>query len=116
MANDFVLKQIQELERRLASLDRECSALVAQIEELKKVQQATQNTASEKPEQGGGFTQQEKISLFRSLFRGRDDVYAKRWQNQAGKAGYSLVVKMSGNMVCVKSRESNVLFASTENI
>lgn len=34
---------------------------------------------------------QEKINLFKSLFRGRDDVYAKRWQNKEGKSGYSPV-------------------------
>ncbi len=32
---------------------------------------------------------QEKIALFRSLFRGRDDVFPKRWQNQKGRSGYS---------------------------
>lgn len=33
----------------------------------------------------------EKVRLFMSLFRGRDDVYAKRWENKAkGTAGYSL--------------------------
>ena len=32
----------------------------------------------------------EKIRLFRSLFKGRDDVYAKRWENKAkGTTGYS---------------------------
>ncbi|MDO5401043.1 MAG: DEAD/DEAH box helicase family protein [Eubacteriales bacterium] len=32
----------------------------------------------------------EKIALFRSLFRGREDVYAKRWHNvKSGKSGYS---------------------------
>ena len=31
-----------------------------------------------------------KIRLFRSLFRGRDEVYAKRWENKAkGTSGYS---------------------------
>ncbi|MFO7657787.1 MAG: DEAD/DEAH box helicase family protein, partial [Bacteroidales bacterium] len=34
----------------------------------------------------------EKIRLFMSLFRGRDDVYAKRWENKKkGTAGYSPV-------------------------
>ena len=33
----------------------------------------------------------EKINLFRRLFRGRDDVYAVRWENKKGKAGYSPV-------------------------
>jgi superfamily II DNA or RNA helicase len=31
----------------------------------------------------------EKIALFRSLFRGRDDIYAIRWEGADGKAGYS---------------------------
>ena len=29
------------------------------------------------------------MALFRSLFRGRDDVYAVRWEGRNGKAGYS---------------------------
>jgi superfamily II DNA or RNA helicase len=30
-----------------------------------------------------------KVALFRSLFRGRDDVYAIRWESENGKGGYS---------------------------
>jgi superfamily II DNA or RNA helicase len=30
-----------------------------------------------------------KIDLFRSLFRGRNDVYALRWEGSSGKTGYS---------------------------
>ncbi len=33
----------------------------------------------------------EKISLFMSLFKGRDDVYAKRWQSKGGESGYAPV-------------------------
>lgn len=33
----------------------------------------------------------EKIKLFMSLFKGRADVYAKRWQNKNGASGYSPV-------------------------
>jgi hypothetical protein len=32
-----------------------------------------------------------KIQLFISLFKGRDDVYAKRWQNMKGQSGYAPV-------------------------
>lgn len=32
---------------------------------------------------------EEKIKLFISLFKGRDDVYAKRWQNKEGRSGYA---------------------------
>lgn len=31
----------------------------------------------------------ENIVVFRELFRGRDDVYARRWQSRKGKSGYS---------------------------
>ena len=35
----------------------------------------------------------EKIRLFMSFFKGREDVYAKRWQNRQGKAGYAPVCR-----------------------
>jgi hypothetical protein len=31
----------------------------------------------------------QKIALFRSLFRGREDVYAQRWESPDGRSGYS---------------------------
>lgn len=31
----------------------------------------------------------EKVALFRSLFRGREDLYAQRWESQDGRTGYS---------------------------
>ena len=31
----------------------------------------------------------QKIALFRSLFRGREDVYARRWESPDGRTGYS---------------------------
>ena len=35
----------------------------------------------------------EKIRLFMSLFKGREDAYAKRWQNREGRAGYAPVCR-----------------------
>lgn len=35
----------------------------------------------------------EKIHLFMSLFKGREDVYAKRRQNREGRAGYAPVCR-----------------------
>jgi superfamily II DNA or RNA helicase len=32
---------------------------------------------------------EDKIALFRSLFRGREDVYAQRWEGPDGRSGYS---------------------------
>jgi hypothetical protein len=33
----------------------------------------------------------EKIRLFMSLFKGRDDLYAKRWDSREGRSGYAPV-------------------------
>ena len=33
---------------------------------------------------------EEKIAIFRRLFRGRTDVFPVRWENKAGKSGYAL--------------------------
>jgi hypothetical protein len=38
---------------------------------------------------GPALSTTEKIALFRSLFRGREDVYAQRWESPDGKSGYS---------------------------
>ena len=51
-----------------------------------------------------------KISLFMSLFKGRDDVYAKRWENKnKGKFGYSPVcLNLWQAGVCKKPKISTV--------
>jgi superfamily II DNA or RNA helicase len=36
----------------------------------------------------GVSTAEQRIALFRSLFRGREDVFAIRWQNDDGRSGY----------------------------
>lgn len=35
------------------------------------------------------FTTNDKIALFRRLFRGREDVYSQRWESAKGTSGYS---------------------------
>src|SRR5215813_14704773 len=39
-------------------------------------------------------TPEGKINLFRSFFRGREDVYAVRWEGKGGKSGYSPAAAM----------------------
>ncbi|HUW37119.1 MAG TPA: DEAD/DEAH box helicase family protein [Rhodocyclaceae bacterium] len=41
------------------------------------------------PVSAGQLSTDEKIALFRRLFRGRTDVYPVRWASKAGKTGYS---------------------------
>src|SRR5690606_23791049 len=58
-------------------------------EELKLRRQAEEQTLSSP---NPSLSNAAKVALFRSLFRGRDDVFPRRWQNpKNGKVGYSPV-------------------------
>jgi len=41
------------------------------------------------PPVASNFSIEKKIALFRSLFRGRQDVYPVRWEGKKGNSGYS---------------------------
>ena len=46
-----------------------------------------------------------KVALFRSLFRGREDIYPVRWESKKGKAGYSPACRHEWNRAfCDKPR------------
>src|SRR5271165_3162951 len=67
---DDIDREITALKDRLTALDRERSKLAARVT-------AASPTAG-------------KIALFRSLFRGREEVFPRRWENpKSGKSGYS---------------------------
>lgn len=52
-----------------------------------------------------------KVKLFRSLFRGREDVYALRWEGRDGKKGYSPACRrVWGNSFQKHSAESKEYF------
>jgi hypothetical protein len=47
----------------------------------------------------------DKLALFRSLFRGREDVYPLRWESKAGRSGYSPACNNEwGPGICEKPR------------
>ncbi len=77
---------------RLAKLAEEKDALEARLASLESGVPAS---PEESPHQGRvteHSPQREKIALFRSLFRGRDDVYPKRWENaRTQRSGYAPV-------------------------
>lgn len=49
-------------------------------------------------------TVEEKLALYKSYFRGRDDVYPIRWSNKQGKSGYSPACANEWTSVCEKPR------------
>ena len=53
------------------------------------VYESPRDTTELKASSSRSLSSQEKIQIFRSLFRGREDVYAGRWESKSGNSGYS---------------------------
>jgi len=51
----------------------------------------------------GSSSSAAKIELFQSLFRGRGDVHAKRWQSGTGRSGYGWPAPTNGVRDCATS-------------
>lgn len=89
-------RQIEELKRRLTALDLERSAIKSRIQVLATASSPDRN---EGPASGMATVTATspaatKVGLFRSLFRGREDVFPRRWENsKTGKAGYAPVCR-----------------------
>ena len=89
-----------EAERELANLDIRRSELLSRIEELKQARISVSAPLKYSTESTLESTitdqasQEEKIGLFRSLFRGREDVYPRRFESlKTGKNGYQPVCR-----------------------
>lgn len=82
---------IAHKEARLQELEAERQSLITEIEQLKyQAMQNQVNKLSEISSLQQQFTSAEKIQIYMGLFRGRMDVFAKRWENlNTGKSGYS---------------------------
>lgn len=79
--------EIKDIQQKLAALKHEKIKLEAQLLFLEKQQASQASTANHSKK----FSQEDKIRIFRSLFRGREDVYPLRWENtKTEKSGYAI--------------------------
>ncbi len=84
-----LLERIKELEAENAELRKRLGEDVTPIEK--------------KPTAMQNLSLQEKVNLFRSLFKGREDVFARRWYSKtSGKAGYQPVCQNEWTPMCDK--------------
>jgi hypothetical protein len=96
---ETINKQILIAERELAALDAKRTALQNRIRQLKDLKQsiADEQLPFDRLSQSNvtnDSTQEQKIALFRSLFRGREDVYPRRFESKrTGKSGYQPVCR-----------------------
>lgn len=89
---DGLAATLQEEEARLRQLDAEVVRTKTRIDELReKIARAAAEPVAPLPAGSPGPTSPvEKVRLFRSLFRGREDVYPTRFvSKKTGKAGYA---------------------------
>lgn len=101
-----VLRDNERLQQQVARLTNENESLKQEVISLKhalgineqqsgavNAQQEQKDTA--KPDKSSPMftlSTDEKVALFRSLFRGREDVFARRWFSaSSGKSGYQPV-------------------------
>jgi hypothetical protein len=102
-------QQIAALEQKIQDIDAEREALFQKLLKLKN-QNHHQEESLNQLIVDAAVTQQssskDKVNLFRDLFKGRDDVYPKRWENiKTGKSGYSPVCSNEWRPnVCEKPR------------
>jgi superfamily II DNA or RNA helicase len=110
-SQDETDRLLAEAEGELARLDARRAELLAQIGELRREQTAPRLVRKAPlPAQPTPVTnrssQEAKIVLFRSLFRGRTDVYARRFESlKTGKKGYQPACRNEwASGVCLKPK------------
>jgi len=83
------VRRLRDENARLRNLLIERSIRIPEVQPTSGIPQTPQTigVAPEVPKSVFG-TAEQRIELFRSLFRGRDDVYAVRWENADGRSGY----------------------------
>ncbi|HEY5158636.1 MAG TPA: hypothetical protein VII93_11805, partial [Anaerolineales bacterium] len=112
MASDIELdRQLAEAENELVASDNHRAELIARLKLLRQ-----RKALLDPPAQPGlelpiaavsnQSNQEDKIALFRALFRGREDVFSRRFENvRTGKSGYQSVCRNEWvNDVCLKPK------------
>ena len=101
-----LISAIAETESRLAELDKERHKILAELKSIKAelliLTNSSLDSTKDTPISSDGIiskisSPEEKIALFRSLFRGRVDVYPRLWiSRKTDKKDFAWSVTMSG--------------------
>ncbi len=79
-------REIESINERLHTLEEERSRLLSRKAEL-------ESTTSDLIVTSSTLAPKAKVALFQKFFTGRDDIYAFRWENNAGKTGYAIACR-----------------------
>ena len=83
---DRLEREIHDLKRRIGSREPVPVPLGAEETSSFSINGQIEGPSNALPDSKHGL---EDLSLFRSLFRGREDVFARMWRNAKGRTGYS---------------------------
>jgi len=89
-----ILARIASIDVQIKKLGQERASLLEQAYAIKKIREEAANKSIQEVHSPTGipsreYTLAEKVALVRRLFRGREDVYALRWESRnTGKSGY----------------------------
>lgn len=96
---------ITQEESRLARLEAERTTIIARLNELRRELSALEAETIPSPETSS-LSSTAKIALFRSLFRGREDVFPKLWISRKGdRKGYMPACANDGNYTLCGKRK-----------
>jgi len=106
-----ILSAIAKIKTRLTKLDTERRQLTEDLHRLNiKLEECRLQSTAPSPSVtiSSKSANRQKISLFRSLFRGREDVYPRLWiSKKSGKQGYSPVCENEWTQVIIKDEKRN---------
>ncbi|RLA17165.1 MAG: DNA helicase, partial [Gammaproteobacteria bacterium] len=83
ISSNEINDEIENINHKLASLEFEKKELIEKRETLLQQPPNQQVVTTE-------LSVNQKVTLFRKLFKGRSDIFANRWENAKGRSGYSV--------------------------
>lgn len=85
-----IAEALQSINQRIATLEQELESLKAERDFLAKPHAERTTPRDSTTQEPQSLSVDQKVTLFKRLFKGRDDVFATRWQNSKGRSGYSI--------------------------
>ncbi len=111
-----LLQAIAKEEALLSKLDNERESTISRLNTLKQQLAELEAACTEPSPSYAVRTPKEKVALFRSLFRGREDLFPKLWTSRAGKKGYSPACTNDwASGICGKTRKPPVKCSECDN-
>ncbi|CAM4291417.1 hypothetical protein L1N85_18530 [Paenibacillus alkaliterrae] len=97
--------RLENKQLKLQIGNRDSKGEACSFQQISTIQMRVKLQGNKQPSKVHQFSSvEEKLALYRSYFRGREDVYPIRWNNKQGKSGYSPSCGNEWTAVCQKPK------------